>query len=42
MIVASEESDPIPGFKESQFSRDNYILPEIIENLWDARDQAKS
>ena len=41
MIVASEESDPIPGFKESQFSRDNYILPEIIENLWDARDQAK-
>ncbi len=41
MIVASDESAPIPGFKESQFSRDNYILPEIIQDLWDARDHAK-
>ena len=41
MVVATEEQNPIPGFKESHFSRTNFILPSIIENLWGARDQAK-
>jgi len=41
MITAHEETSPIPGFKGSEFSRSNFILPDIIEELWRARDQAK-
>lgn len=41
MITADKEEDSIPGFKGSYFSRTHYILPTIIEGLWEARDQAK-
>jgi len=34
--------DPIPGFLEATFSRDEHILPELIEELWQARDKAKA
>ena len=35
------ESDSIPGFDGARFSRTEYILPDIIEELWQARDRAK-
>ena len=35
------ETDTIPGFDGGKFSRKKALLPEIIEKLWDARDQAK-
>ena len=41
MIVAGNEDDPIPGFTGARFSRADFILPEIIEELWAARDGAK-
>lgn len=34
--------NPIPGFLEAAFSRDEHILPELIEELWHARDKAKA
>lgn len=34
--------DPIPGFLDATFSRHQHILPELIEELWQARDQAKA
>jgi len=40
--MAAPGPDPIPGFQQAAFSRDRYILPEIIESLWRARDQAKT
>ena len=36
------ESDKIPGFKGAEFSRRNSILPELIESLWQEREQAKT
>ncbi len=33
--------DPVPGFEGASFSRDHAILPELIEQLWAARDEAK-
>lgn len=33
--------DLIPGFNHAIFSRKKTILPELIERLWEARDQAK-
>lgn len=33
--------DLIPGFNHAIFSRSKTILPELIETLWNARDQAK-
>lgn len=41
MIALSEDEDAIPGFKGAEFSRTEFILPEIIEDLWAARDVAK-
>ncbi len=41
MVLAAEETDPIPGFLDGRFSRTESILPEIIESLWQARDRAK-
>ncbi len=42
-IAALQEavSDTIPGFDGARFSRTEYILPDIIEALWQARDVAK-
>jgi len=34
-------SEPIPGFLDAQFRRKDNILPKIIEDLWQKRDQAK-
>jgi len=33
--------DPIPGYLDAHFSRENHILPGLIEELWQARDKAK-
>ncbi|HSS63236.1 MAG TPA: DNA polymerase II [Gammaproteobacteria bacterium] len=33
--------DPIPGFLDAAFAREGAILPELIEELWRARDEAK-
>ena len=33
--------DPIPGYLEATFARDGAILPELIEELWRAREEAK-
>ena len=33
--------DPVPGFLEACFARDGAILPELIEELWGAREEAK-
>ncbi|HIG39880.1 MAG: DNA polymerase II [bacterium] len=41
MILAENEEDPIPGYKGAEFSREDVILPRIIEELWAARDVAK-
>ncbi len=35
------EEDGIPGFLEASFSREKFLLPKIIEELWAARDDAK-
>ncbi len=34
--------NPIPGYLDAQFSRENHILPALIEDLWQARDKAKA
>ena len=39
--LAQPGEDPVPGFLNATFSRDNSILPELIEELWRQRDQAK-
>jgi DNA polymerase-2 len=39
--LAAPGEDPIPGFEEAQFARVGHILPELIEGLWSARDDAK-
>lgn len=41
LAMATALDDSIPGFENAKFSRDTYILPEIIESLWAARDEAK-
>jgi len=37
----STEDDKIPGFDGAFFSKKENILPDIIKQLWQARDQAK-
>jgi len=39
MFSAGE--DAVPGFLEASFAREGAILPELISELWAARDQAK-
>ena len=41
MAAGREEDDAIEGFGGANFSRHKVILPEIIQSLWEARDQAK-
>ncbi|MCK5647902.1 MAG: DNA polymerase II [Gammaproteobacteria bacterium] len=36
-----DEVDCVPGFNGISFSRDDFILPDIIKSLWQARDKAK-
>ena len=35
------EQDSIPGYDGASFHKTEHILPQIIENLWAARDEAK-
>ena len=39
--LALDDDDPVTGFHGAGFSRDNPILPELIGELWAARDIAK-
>ncbi|MFT7219250.1 MAG: DNA polymerase-2 [Candidatus Azotimanducaceae bacterium] len=39
-MIAPDEAR-IPGFLEAEFSKEHVILPRIIEELWQARDEAK-
>ena len=39
--LAAPGDDPIPGFEGAKFARRGHILPELIEGLWEARDEAK-
>lgn len=39
--LAEPGENPVPGFLDAEFSRDRYILPGLIEELWKARDDAK-
>ncbi len=43
-VRAQELTEPetIPGYKGIRFAREGAILPDIIESLWQARDQAKA
>lgn len=41
LVCGPREADSVPGFEGAQFSRQQHILPELIESLWSARDQAK-
>ena len=41
LALICADQDVIPGFKGAEFSREKYILPTIIEELWQARDEAK-
>ena len=34
--------DPVPGYDGAEFSRDDPILPELVEQLWSKRDAAKA
>ena len=37
----ADAQDLIPGYDGASFHKHEHILPQIIENLWAARDQAK-
>ena len=37
-----ETEDVVPGFLNAEFSRDKPVLPDIIAELWQRRDQAKA
>ena len=39
--LALDDDNQVPGFHNASFSRDNPILPELIGELWAARDTAK-
>ncbi|KLN63313.1 DNA polymerase II [Vibrio sp. VPAP30] len=39
--VGNQEEQAVPGFRGGQFHRSRHFLPEMIENLWAARDIAK-
>jgi len=39
--MACPGDDPIPGFLGARFSRQQSLLPAIITDLWESRDQAK-
>ncbi|MFK8082158.1 MAG: DNA polymerase II [Granulosicoccus sp.] len=39
--LAEPGDNPVPGFVDASFSRERHILPQLIESLWAARDEAK-
>ena len=42
LIQGLQENDAVNGYKGAQFSRNQSILPDIIGDLWAARDVAKA
>jgi DNA polymerase-2 len=42
LAVAAFEENPIEGYDGGKFSREEFILPELISTLWSARDKAKA
>ena len=42
LVIGLQEADAISGYDEACFSRTEFILPELIEKLWSARDNAKA
>ncbi len=42
LAVAGSEENPIEGYDGGKFSREEFILPELISTLWAARDKAKA
>lgn len=41
LLIGLQEDDAIPGFDGGKFSRRQFLLPTLIESLWQARDRAK-
>ena len=41
LAMVAPGEDRIPGFLGASFSKEHCILPQIIEELWQARDEAK-
>ena len=41
LAMIATGDDRIPGFLDASFSKSRFILPNIIESLWKARDVAK-
>ncbi|MEZ9512995.1 DNA polymerase II [Vibrio breoganii] len=39
--IGNEPDQAVPGFRKAQFHREKHFLPNLIEELWQARDQAK-
>ncbi|MGO1296444.1 MAG: DNA polymerase II, partial [Vibrio sp.] len=39
--IGKEAHQAVPGFRGGQFHRSRHFLPDMIEQLWIARDQAK-
>lgn len=39
--LATAGDDAIPGFAGGSFAREGHILPDLIQHLWEARDEAK-
>lgn len=39
--LATAGDDAVPGFAGGSFAREGHILPELIQHLWEARDEAK-
>lgn len=39
--MAFPGEEPVPGYEGATFARDDTILPELIDTLWAARDEAK-
>ncbi len=42
LVEGLTSEDAIPGYDGGKFSRERTILPQLIENLWAARDRAKA
>jgi len=41
MSAGLPEADTVPGFLQARFARDGHILPDLIQQLWLQRDEAK-
>lgn len=39
--LAQPGDDPVPGFDGGRFAREGFILPGLIDELWQARDRAR-